>query len=86
MLITELNVRVAGGFALAEAAGADLIGQTVNGLFHRPVDHDRLAYKSGIFFTQYTETLAFGDQALLPRAEETLGRSTESDGGHPHVW
>ncbi|MFF3976951.1 ATP-grasp domain-containing protein [Streptomyces sp. NPDC001828] len=71
VVITELNVRVAGGFALAEAAGADLIGQTVNGLFHRPVDHDRLAYKPGIFLTHYTETLAFGDQSLLPRHEVT---------------
>jgi carbamoyl-phosphate synthase large subunit len=29
VVITEVNVRVAGGFALAEAAGADLIGQAV---------------------------------------------------------
>ncbi|MFJ1899392.1 ATP-grasp domain-containing protein [Streptomyces sp. NPDC088115] len=42
--ITELNVRIAGGFALAEAAGADLVGQMVNGLFGQPVDHDRLTY------------------------------------------
>ncbi|GGU43060.1 ATP-grasp domain-containing protein [Streptomyces violascens] len=72
VLITELNVRVAGGFALAEAAGADLVGQTVNGLFHQPVDHDRLTYQSNVFLTQYTETLASGDQATLPRSRETL--------------
>ncbi|GGU52270.1 ATP-grasp domain-containing protein [Streptomyces violascens] len=71
VLITELNVRVAGGFVLAEAAGADLIAQTVNGLFHLPVDHDRLAYRCGIFLTQYTETLATGDRTSLPTAQET---------------
>ncbi|MET7519216.1 ATP-grasp domain-containing protein [Streptomyces sp. NPDC005480] len=68
--ITELNVRVAGGFALAEAAGADLIGQAVNGLFGRPVDPARLAYRPGIFLTKYVETLTSGDQSLLPTTPE----------------
>ncbi|MFI6346003.1 ATP-grasp domain-containing protein [Streptomyces sp. NPDC050560] len=66
--ITELNVRVAGGFALSEAAGADLTGQMVNGLFGLPVDHARLAYRSGMFLTNYVETLAVGDVAQLERA------------------
>ena len=63
--ITELNVRIAGGSPLAEAAGADLVGQMVNGLFGRPVDHDRLTYKAGLFLTNYIETLAVGDVAEL---------------------
>ncbi|MEU8579255.1 ATP-grasp domain-containing protein [Streptomyces abikoensis] len=63
--ITELNVRVAGGFPLAEAAGADLVGQMVNGLFGLPVDHTRLTYRAGVFLTNYVETLAVGDTAEL---------------------
>ncbi|MGI5380551.1 ATP-grasp domain-containing protein [Streptomyces sp. CA-251387] len=63
--ITELNVRIAGGFPLSEAAGADLVGQMVNGLFGLPVDHDRLTYKAGLFLTNYIETLAVGDVAEL---------------------
>lgn len=63
--ITELNLRVAGGFALTEAAGADLVGQMVNGLFGLPVDHHRLAYRPGVFLTSYIETLAVGDVAEL---------------------
>ncbi|MEU1355576.1 ATP-grasp domain-containing protein [Streptomyces cinnamoneus] len=63
--ITELNVRIAGGFPLAEAAGADLVGQMVNGLFGLPVDHDRLTYRTGIFLTNYIETLRVGDVAEL---------------------
>ncbi|MFF3617272.1 ATP-grasp domain-containing protein [Streptomyces sp. NPDC002580] len=63
--ITELNVRIAGGFPLAEAAGADLVGQMVNGLFGLPLDHSRLAYRSGVFLTNYVETLAVGDAADL---------------------
>ncbi|MFF5505860.1 aminotransferase class I/II-fold pyridoxal phosphate-dependent enzyme [Streptomyces roseolus] len=59
--ITELNMRIAGGFPLAEAAGADLVGQMVNGLFGRPVDHGRLTYKTGRVLTNYVETLAVGD-------------------------
>ncbi|MFI1767541.1 ATP-grasp domain-containing protein [Streptomyces sp. NPDC020800] len=63
--ITELNVRVAGGFALTEAAGADLVGQMVNGLFGQPVDHDQLTYRTGVFLTNYLETLRVGDIAEL---------------------
>ncbi|WP_338704341.1 ATP-grasp domain-containing protein (plasmid) [Streptomyces sp. Q6] len=68
--ITELNVRIAGGFALAEAAGAELIGQSLNAMFGRHVDHSRLAYRPGIFLTKYVETLASGDQTLLPALSE----------------
>ncbi|WP_241721012.1 ATP-grasp domain-containing protein [Streptomyces lydicus] len=63
--ITELNVRVAGGFLLAEAAGAELVSQMVNGLFGLPVDHDRLTYRPGVFLTNYVETLVVGDIAEL---------------------
>ncbi|MEU6404995.1 ATP-grasp domain-containing protein [Streptomyces sp. NPDC046985] len=65
--ITELNVRVAGGFPLAEAAGADLVGQMVRGLFGLPVDHDALAYRPGVFLTNCVETLAVGDVCDLKR-------------------
>ncbi|MFF1794849.1 ATP-grasp domain-containing protein [Kitasatospora sp. NPDC058263] len=71
VLITELNVRVAGGFALSEAAGADLVGQAVNGLFGDPVDHSRLAYRPGVFLTKYVETLATGDRATHPAWKDT---------------
>lgn len=63
--ITELNVRVAGGFTLSEAAGADLVGQMVNGLFGLPVDHESLTYRTGVFLANYVETLRVGDIAEL---------------------
>ncbi|MFJ6568221.1 ATP-grasp domain-containing protein [Streptomyces sp. NPDC091292] len=65
--ITELNVRVGGGFPLTEAAGADLVGQMVRGLVGLPVDHDALAYRGGMFLTTYVETLAVGNAADLER-------------------
>ncbi|MEV6833460.1 ATP-grasp domain-containing protein [Streptomyces sp. NPDC051133] len=71
--ITEVNVRVAGGFALTEAAGADLIGQMANGLFGLPVDHDQLTYRTGIFLTNYLETLRVGDVAELEIAAAPKG-------------
>ncbi|MEU9397601.1 ATP-grasp domain-containing protein [Streptomyces sp. NPDC048324] len=74
--ITELNVRVAGGFALSEAAGADLIGQMVNGLFGLPVDHNRLTYRTGRFLTHYTETLRVGDAAELARVTASKGAAS----------
>lgn len=63
VVMTEVNARVAGGFPLAEAAGADLIGQTLNGLAGRPVDHGALRYRSGVYLTKYVETLAAGPAA-----------------------
>jgi carbamoyl-phosphate synthase large subunit len=74
--ITELNVRVAGGFALAEAAGADLAGQMVNGLFGLPVDHDRLTYRTGVFLTNYVETLRVGDAAELAFVTASKGAAS----------
>ncbi|MFJ3587607.1 ATP-grasp domain-containing protein [Streptomyces sp. NPDC090231] len=70
VVITELNVRIAGGFPLAEAAGADLVGQMVNGLFGHPVDHDRLAYQPGKFLVNYVETLTVGDVATFTQGEQ----------------
>lgn len=57
VLITELNARVAGGFLASEAAGADLVGQILNGLFRLPVDHEALRYRPGTCLTKYIETL-----------------------------
>ncbi|MCZ4604466.1 ATP-grasp domain-containing protein [Streptomyces sp. Lzd4kr] len=74
--ITELNVRIAGGFALTGAAGADLVEQMVNGLFGLPVDHDRLTYKNGLFLTSYIETLAVGDGADLEVTTTTKGETS----------
>ncbi|MEU9478642.1 ATP-grasp domain-containing protein [Streptomyces sp. NPDC048191] len=71
--ITELNVRLAGGYALTESAGADLIGQMVNGLFGLPVDHDQLTYRTGVFLTNYLETLRVGDVAELDVAAAPKG-------------
>ncbi|MGW7639522.1 ATP-grasp domain-containing protein [Streptomyces decoyicus] len=77
--ITELNVRVAGGFPLTEAAGADLVGQMVNGLFGAPVDHTRLTYRAGMFLSSYVETLAVGDAAELERITASKGDCRERD-------
>ncbi|MFJ1599401.1 ATP-grasp domain-containing protein [Streptomyces sp. NPDC088261] len=74
--ITELNPRIAGGFPLAEAAGADLVGQMVKGLFGLPVDHSRLTYRTGVFLTSCTETLAVGDAAELERTAPAKGETS----------
>ncbi|WP_078843906.1 ATP-grasp domain-containing protein [Streptomyces albus] len=59
-VMTEVNARVAGGFPLAEAAGADLVQQALGGLLDQPVNHDRLTYAPGVYLTKYSETLAAG--------------------------
>lgn len=70
VVMTELNVRVAGAFALSEAAGADLVGQTINGLFGLPVDHGRLVYRSGMYLTKHVDTLATGHWSTHPTVQE----------------
>lgn len=62
VVLTEMNARIAGAFPLAEAAGADLVGQTLAGLWGRPIRHDLLEYKDEVFLTKYVETLAVGSQ------------------------
>ncbi|WOX16024.1 ATP-grasp domain-containing protein [Streptomyces sp. N50] len=58
VLITEANLRFAGGFPAAEAAGADIVGQYLSGLFGHRIDHDRLRYKPDVRLTKSYETLA----------------------------
>jgi carbamoyl-phosphate synthase large subunit len=69
-------VRVAGGFPLTEAAGADLVGQMVNGLFGLPIDRTRLAYRNGVFLTNYIETLAIGDASGLDGTATAKGETS----------
>jgi carbamoyl-phosphate synthase large subunit len=64
----EANARFAGAFRLSEAAGADLVGQALNGILGTPVDHTQLAYQPGVRLTKFTDTLACG---LPPGAPET---------------
>ncbi|HUY49170.1 MAG TPA: ATP-grasp domain-containing protein [Streptosporangiaceae bacterium] len=62
----EANARFAGAFRLSEEAGADLVGQALNGMFGAPIDHAALAYQPGIYLTKYTETLAAGPRPAAP--------------------
>lgn len=66
VVITELNARFAGGFALSEAAGADLVQQTLNGLFDLPIDHDRLAAKPDVYLSKYVTVLTHGPAPRHP--------------------
>ncbi|MFF6903361.1 ATP-grasp domain-containing protein [Streptomyces hydrogenans] len=66
VVITEVNHRLAAGFRLSEAAGADLIGQTLNGLFGLPVDHHCLAYRADVHLTKYVAELS-----TQPRPQQT---------------
>ncbi|MFE0255754.1 ATP-grasp domain-containing protein [Streptomyces sp. NPDC059010] len=62
VILTEINARIAGAFPCAEAAGAALVEQAVNGLFGRPVDHDRLSFKPGVYLTKCFETLSLHER------------------------
>jgi carbamoyl-phosphate synthase large subunit len=67
----EANARFAGAFRLSEAAGADLVGQTLNGMLGAPVDHARLAYQPGVRLTKYIETLASNRPSDTPAGTTT---------------
>jgi carbamoyl-phosphate synthase large subunit len=71
VVITEVNARVAGAFALSGAAGADLITQTLNGLGGLPVDHTRLTYRAGVTHTKYVETFPAAPTTMSAPLQET---------------
>ncbi|MFE5582421.1 ATP-grasp domain-containing protein [Kitasatospora sp. NPDC056531] len=64
VVITEINSRLAAGFLLSEEAGANLVEQTVNGLFRQAIDHRRLAYRSGTFLTKYVAVMSTQPRAV----------------------
>lgn len=57
---TELNPRFSGGLALSLAAGADFVGQYVNGLFGLPIDPEKLRYRSGVRMLRYFDEVFEG--------------------------
>jgi carbamoyl-phosphate synthase large subunit len=65
VLITEVNARIAGAFPISIAAGADLAGQFLNGLFGQPVDHDRLRFTPDVHLIKYVETIVAGPAPLV---------------------
>ena len=79
----EANARFAGAFRLSEEAGADLVGQALNGMFGAPVDHAALAYQPGVYLTKYTETLAAGPR---PAQDGSLGDSRQAAGEGAPGW
>ncbi|MEU5763212.1 ATP-grasp domain-containing protein [Nocardia sp. NPDC047648] len=70
VVITEMNARIAGGFMLAEAAGADLVGQTLAGLWGHPIDHGRLTYRPGVRLAKATTTLAVTEHSRLGQSAQ----------------
>ena len=53
IMFTEVNPRFSGGLALSLAAGADLVGQYLNGVFERPIDPAKLRYRPGVRMLRY---------------------------------
>jgi carbamoyl-phosphate synthase large subunit len=53
----EINPRFSGGLPLSLAAGADLVGEYVRGIFGEPVRRERLEFRSGVTMTRHFEEL-----------------------------
>ncbi len=60
IMFTEVNPRFSGGLALSIAAGADLVGQYVNGLFDLAIDRARLRYRPGVRMMRYFDEVFEG--------------------------
>ena len=60
IMFTEINPRFSGGLALSLAAGADLVGQFVNGLFDLPIDTTKLHYRPGVKMLRYFDEVFEG--------------------------
>ncbi len=59
--IIEVNPRFSGGLPLSIAAGADLVGQYLNGILGKPVRADRLTYRSGVRMLRFFEEVIEAD-------------------------
>jgi len=53
----EVNPRFSGGLPLSLAAGADLVGEYVRGIFGEPLRRERLEFRSGVTMTRHFEEL-----------------------------
>jgi carbamoyl-phosphate synthase large subunit len=60
IMFTEINPRFSGGLALSLAAGADLVGQFVNGMFELPIDTAKLRYRPGVKMLRYFDEVFEG--------------------------
>ncbi len=60
IMFTEVNPRFSGGLALSIAAGADLVGQYVNGLFGLAIEPARLRYRPGVRMLRYFDEVFEG--------------------------
>lgn len=65
-VITEANARFAGAFLASVAAGADLVGEAVRGMFELEINHARLRYRPGVRTTKYIETFPAACAAAEP--------------------
>jgi carbamoyl-phosphate synthase large subunit len=53
----EVNPRFSGGLPLSLAAGADLVGEYLQGVFGEPIRPERLAFRSGVTMIRHFEEL-----------------------------
>ncbi len=60
IVFTGVNPRFSGGLALCLAAGADFVGQYLNGLLDRPIEPARLRYRSGVRMLRYFDEIFEG--------------------------
>lgn len=69
--IIEVNPRFSGGLPLSIAAGADLVGQYLNGILGLPVRADRLTYRTGVRMLRYFEEVIEASSDGVTDAEQT---------------
>jgi carbamoyl-phosphate synthase large subunit len=56
----EVNPRFSGGLPLSLAAGADLVGEYLQGAFGRPLRLTRLSYRTGVTMSRYLDQVFAG--------------------------
>jgi carbamoyl-phosphate synthase large subunit len=58
--LLEVNPRFSGGLPLSLAAGADLVGQYLQGMLGRPIRRERLRYRPEVLMTRYFQEVFVG--------------------------
>jgi carbamoyl-phosphate synthase large subunit len=66
--LVEVNPRFSGGLPLAQAAGADLVGEMLRGTLGLPIRPERLVARDGVVMTRYFDEVFFDTAAAAERA------------------
>lgn len=78
---TEVNPRFSGALALSLAAGADLVGQYLAGMYGQPMDRAALAFRPGTVMVRYFQEVILAQEPVALPPLHPIYPTDPTDGG-----